>query len=1241
MRVNKLLKRISAGLLAALTVVSLVPQGGGLTSSSTVSAANIASGIEGTLGSVKINGYDTMRQYIDKNFTYTDSMTEADYRTERSASYDRNDSSTGKNSTDYLVQAVEWTDQKNGEALLSVAGKDTTESVALYCFQTCIVHGLTPATVRENIKQLASVYDRVDLLCVNGPTFWGEYGTFGHFPGEETKTTGHCQAHAYSSVNLSGDDWCGVNPVFSIEGGQYTDAELDQWLQSFTWYAVGHFANNQTAAIGCYLFGDISYDTWGTGESTENTYTSNTTDKLSYRASIETSNPSLYNGTLSSRGEQYRNYLMSIANNFSNYTEADLVNIPTAIYVSGDSCVDGSSCISFSVLPDDNGDGVSDIVYNFNANKSYSGKTQAYAKMNNYSGYSSVIGHTISSNAGTTYSSGLGWAYDDTSSFLLPYTLNENLLQIIAKNWCEEGDRRYVFMASKPDAVAPVWSKAQADNLGLLAAFRPEYVVNNWDAFWKTAPAHPASSYTEWNKYLKDSAGDVAVADYSYDFIRAGVRLPDKKLSFDIPIGDSWQVAMNSSINPNLIYTTKYTERSGKTGYIQTDANGKSLVVTTTIDANNVIHITTNTYVKGAEISIQIPLKYSANGVQSAKQLRVGEDGKVYTDGKSGTPVADMYIISMTAGDTKLHVGPDILGDLDTSLSIYMPSNALMDVQVNLHWMNDSDTIKGMLGDTSVRGNATALIGSDALVGTMLGKQSDDDEKAGGIGTSVVAMNFANANGSVGTIASSYTDSDGITKQLSNDSVDVQLRTKNGAPDLWTDAKDEAGENNVVTYMMFNVPRFGHPTANTYDANGNVTGVTDLASGVVPRYYYVEDVVNVPAGYTAYNITNMASSDLEKLQKTTGSDTENPMTYNKALYYAYTVTPPSDWNSSSKVTYTIDCYVALDIKSLKMTVEHYQEQLTGDGYTPSTNKQYKLESSIDSYEAITSVYSPEVKTYAGYDSPDRQSLTVTVTGDHVIKYYYDLHYYDINVDTQGGEWYEEQDDGTWNAISEPPAHYTILTPTFTLPIPDKVGFDFEGYTGTGLTKPMLDVTIPKGTTGDKDYKANWIAQAYDVEVPVSLIFSASYDGVMKGAFDQNGSGKVADTGFLLNNSKFPVQVTHITYNNDSVYTMSDVKSDKPNIMNWRLDATNLDTLRSEDMTYNVWATALDDTVNVSDCETYWMAQNSEGKVILDSDQAWYRNDVLDIKDTTKIGNIVWTFGIGHRNVVERPIVNLW
>lgn len=1208
MRVNKLLKRISAGLLAALTVVSLVPQGEGLTSSSTVSAANIASGIEGTLGSVNINGCDTMYDYIKHNFTYTDQMTVKDYKTARSASYDRNETSTGKNSVDYLLQSVEWTDVDNGEALLSVAGKDTTDSKAVFIFTSCTGHynawnnngsslgdvGLCVRVVRQDILDLLSKYDSVDVMMLNNDlgqsdTVWiPSNGSVGGYSAGNYNEWPARSEYGYTGVPYSGRNnslliqayanngltqYGGINPYVTFSASDYkSKTELEDAINAYLWsqhWSWGHHqVDDVMTALKIYLYGaDSSAKTWcnkiATGfqknsitamgaVNANGTIGANVWESRAYNTNPEYITPIKSNITYGSAvgNAAWNAYALDILHKPDSYfTEANLVNLPTSIYVAGDTGTGG----------------VNDYINRYGYNR--------------------------------TYIDTLASVWDDQDAY---------------------------------------FSLGSVSTMGLYYYGSPNDPIS---AFYSPS-AYRNNGYKPFGQVANNTIGGHKIKYFGYNqsFFALGIKMPEKQLSFDIPIGDAWQVDKNNLPKVNIVYTSPWGGGTGNTGYQTTDVSGKKLEAKMSIDSNNVIHITTNTYVKGAEISIQIPLKYSANGVQSAKQLRVGEDGKVYTDGKSGTPVADTYVISMTAGDTKLHVGPDILGDLDTSLSIYMPSSDLMDVQVNLHWMNDSDTIKGMLGDTSVRGNATALIGSDALVGTMLGKQSDDDEKAGGIGTSVVAMNFADANGSVGTIASSYTDSDGITKQLSNDSVDVHLRTKNGAPDLWTDAKDEAGENNVVTYMMFNVPRFGHPTANTYDANGNVTSVTDLASGVVPRYYYVEDVVNVPAGYTAYNITNMASSDLEKLQKTTGSDTENPMTYNKALYYAYTVTPPSDWNSSSKVTYTIDCYVALDIKSLKMTVEHYQEQLTGDGYTPSTNKQYKLESSIDSYEAITSVYSPEVKTYAGYDSPDRQSMTVTVTGDHVIKYYYDLHYYDINVDTQGGEWYEEQDDGTWNAISEPPAHYTILTPTFTLPRPDKVGFDFEGYTGTGLTKPTLDVTIPKGTTGDKDYKANWIAQAYDVEVPVSLIFSASYDGVMKGAFDQNGSGKVADTGFLLNNSKFPVQVTHITYNNDSVYTMSDVKSDKPNIMNWRLDATNPDTLRPEDRTYNVWATALDDTVNVSDCETYWMAQNSDGKVILDSDQAWYRNDVPDIKDTTKIGNIVWTFGIGHRNVVERPIV---
>ena len=40
-------------------------------------------------------------------------------------------------------------------------------------------------------------------------------------------------------------------------------------------------------------------------------------------------------------------------------------------------------------------------------------------------------------------------------------------------------------------------------------------------------------------------------------------------------------------------------------------------------------------------------------------------------------------------------------------------------------------------------------------------------------------------------------------------------------------------------------------------------------------------------------------------------------------------------------------------------------------------------------------------------------------------------------------------------------------------IPIKVGYDFLGWTGTGLTEPTVSVTVAKGTEGDLSFKANW------------------------------------------------------------------------------------------------------------------------------------------------------------------------
>ena len=54
-----------------------------------------------------------------------------------------------------------------------------------------------------------------------------------------------------------------------------------------------------------------------------------------------------------------------------------------------------------------------------------------------------------------------------------------------------------------------------------------------------------------------------------------------------------------------------------------------------------------------------------------------------------------------------------------------------------------------------------------------------------------------------------------------------------------------------------------------------------------------------------------------------------------------------------------------------------------------------------------------------------------------------------------------------------PTSYTKKTNTFTLNNPTKEGYDFTGWTGTGLTEPTITVTIPRLSTGDREYTATY------------------------------------------------------------------------------------------------------------------------------------------------------------------------
>lgn len=76
-------------------------------------------------------------------------------------------------------------------------------------------------------------------------------------------------------------------------------------------------------------------------------------------------------------------------------------------------------------------------------------------------------------------------------------------------------------------------------------------------------------------------------------------------------------------------------------------------------------------------------------------------------------------------------------------------------------------------------------------------------------------------------------------------------------------------------------------------------------------------------------------------------------------------------------------------------------------------------------------------------------------------------------------------------ISGQPTSYNKYSGTVTIPNPTKDGYRFTGWTGTDLTEKTLDVVIPAGSTGDREYTANWV-------------------GTRTVTFDVNGHGTAPD-----------------------------------------------------------------------------------------------------------------------------------
>ena len=281
--------------------------------------------------------------------------------------------------------------------------------------------------------------------------------------------------------------------------------------------------------------------------------------------------------------------------------------------------------------------------------------------------------------------------------------------------------------------------------------------------------------------------------------------------------------------------------------------------------------------------------------------------------------------------------------------------------------------------------------------------------------------------------------------------------------------------NNPTTYNIEENLTITNPTKEHYDFAG-WTG-TDLSSATMNL-----TIVSGTTGDKSYTatwtpVTYTITYNLD------GGETTNPTTYNVESGNM-TLSYPT------KNGYTFAGWTGTGLDSVTKNVilvstdggnREYTATWTPTIYTIT----YDLDGGIvtnanpESYNIETSTFTlwnPEREgyTFAGWVGTGLSTQTKNVT---------------INPGSTGNRSYT----ATWTPVSyriaynlnggeaTNPTTYNVESEDITLNNPTKLGYEFTGWSGTGIDGKLINTTIPTGSTGNRIYSANWRPIDYEID----------------------------------------------------------------------------------------------------------------------------------------------------------------
>ena len=161
-------------------------------------------------------------------------------------------------------------------------------------------------------------------------------------------------------------------------------------------------------------------------------------------------------------------------------------------------------------------------------------------------------------------------------------------------------------------------------------------------------------------------------------------------------------------------------------------------------------------------------------------------------------------------------------------------------------------------------------------------------------------------------------------------------------------------------------------------------------------------------------------------------------------------------------------------------------------------------------------------------SSSSQTTANTTSVNCYVKAVWSLNNYSIGYNLNGG------------SISGQKTSYNVTTESFTLPTPTRTGYTFTGWTGSNGSTPQKSVTIPKGSTGNKSYTANWSINSYYLDLNGYL------DGASSGNISGYGTVDVYVNGKLVADDVTDYCTQH-PYG--STYEIKDIKATTGHVYN--------------------------------------------------------------------------------------------